>query len=377
MDWFDRLQDLQNILGVNAEPMRTWDTAGITAANVADEHLSQRWWSHRIHKQRFKILEAASSLRDRGRLSLQRMPHTTAWMTVTPNVGQGRKMDGRDYRYLVKWWLGHKLVEGDHYMCPLCEEPMDPFGDHLVSCKQNLPIARHNALRDALADALKARGFTCAKEVAIGGARRPADLALPNLDRRGPLAIDLVVHHPLAPSATRTTVLDRKSLKQAEKDKIDKNEELCHGCGWLFAPMGWHTWGGVGPHGAALLARLEDEIAGDLQGWPKINTIATFRRELTFSLMGYVAKQLRGADEAIAVPQALPEAPPFQPGPVFSTTELRVWEDDTDEPLFLGPIRIRGNSVHKPHIIPDPRAPGPPPRACKSSLDPTGPSHGS
>ena len=243
---------------------------------------------------------------------------------------------------------------------------MDPFGDHLVSCKQNLPVARHNALRDALADALKSRGLSCAKEEAVGGARRPADLALPNFDRRGPLAIDLVVHHPLAPSATRATILDRSSLKQAELDKLAKSEDLCHGCGWLFAPMGWHTWGGVGPHGAALLSRIEDEIAGDLQGWPRIRAVSEFRRELSFALMAYVAKQLRGADEATVLLQTALESAPFQPCPAFSPAELGAWEGVEEEPLFLGPIRIAGFQRRGENAC-DTRAPGRP----RSSPGPT------
>ena len=146
-----------------------------------------------------------------------------------------------------------------------------------MSCEFNQPVARHNALRDALADALKEVGIGCQKEVAIGGARRPADLALPHMDRRGPLAVDIVVHHPLRASAHYGGGGDcRQSLKQAEERKRAASEDLCHGCGWLFAPMGWHTWGGVGPYASALLARIENAFAGDLQGWPRRNAIAAF-----------------------------------------------------------------------------------------------------
>ena len=164
---------------------------------------SHRNGGQRIHCQRHDLMLRGATVRDAARLRLQKMPHTTAWMAVTPNEGLGQKMDGREYRYLAKWWLGRPLFEGTNATCPCCEETMDPYGDHLVSCKFNQPVARHNALRDALADTLKDVGIACQKEVAIGGARRPADLALPNLDQRGPTAIDLVVHHPLCPSAAR------------------------------------------------------------------------------------------------------------------------------------------------------------------------------
>ena len=81
--------------------------------------------------------------------------HTTAWMSVTPNPGLGQKLDGRDYRYLIKWWLGRPLVTNGATRCPCCEGARDAFGDHLVSCKFNQPVQRHNALRDALADELQ------------------------------------------------------------------------------------------------------------------------------------------------------------------------------------------------------------------------------
>jgi hypothetical protein len=69
--------------------------------------------------------------------------------------------------------------------CPCCDQRMDLYGDHLVSCKNNQLVQRHNPLRDALADALMAAGVTVLKEVAVGGARRPADLALPSFNSRG------------------------------------------------------------------------------------------------------------------------------------------------------------------------------------------------
>ena len=122
---------------------------------------------------------------------------------------------------------------------PCCEGPLDVIGYHLVTCKLNQPVQCHNALCDALADGLRNVGVACLKEVAIGGARRPADLGLPNLDSRGPTAVDLVVHHALGPSEVRSRDDVRMSVKQAEEAKIRESLDLCTGNGWLFAPMGW------------------------------------------------------------------------------------------------------------------------------------------
>ena len=143
----------------------------------------------------------------------------------------------------------------------------------MVSCNLNQLQQRHNALRDALTEGLKSHGIQANREVAIGGARRPADIALPNFDSRGPLAVDLVVHHPLGLSQNWAAEPVRTSLRTAEENKLRESEDLCHGNGWLFSPMGWHPWAGVGPYGAALRARREKEIAGDLQGWPRRHLI--------------------------------------------------------------------------------------------------------
>ena len=90
-------------------------------------------------------------------------------VVVTPNEGLGLKLEGRDYRTLMKWWLGKPLVTPDRRLCPCCQGQMDMFGDHLVSCKLNQPQKRHNLLRDALADCLRQHKISVQKEVAIGG----------------------------------------------------------------------------------------------------------------------------------------------------------------------------------------------------------------
>jgi len=285
------------------------------------------------------------SLRDRARFSLQRMHGTTSWLTVIPNAGLGHKLEGRDFRFLLKWWLGRPLVPPTVNLCPCCEHQMDPFGDHLVSCSLNQPSQRHNALRDALADALGSFGIAVQKEVAIGGARRPADLALPSFDARGPLAVDLVVHHPLSLSENRSSKDVKASLRGAEDHKVRDSEALCAANGWLFAPMGWHPWAGVGPRGWALQQRLEKQIAGDLQGWPKRRCIQAFRASLTFALMRHVARQLRAAEDALPTEeQGRINPTPFKGGAVFSDNELASWDKDIleEEALFVGAIRIQG-----------------------------------
>ena len=105
--------------------------------------------------------------------------------------------------------------------------------------------------------------------------------------------------------------------------------------------MGWHLWAGVGPYGSAIRARLEKEIAGDLQGWPKRNAIQQFRANLTFTLMSFVARQLRAAEDALPdLPGLNDPNPPFKGGDIFTPNDLKNW--DVEEEPFVGPIRFRG-----------------------------------
>ena len=195
----------------------------------------------------------------------------------------------------------------------------------------NQPVQRHNAFRDALHDVLADHGLAVRKEVTIGNAhRRPADIALLNLDAHGPTAVDLVVHHPLAPSASLTGD-PLGSLRAAEEDKTRHSEPLCHAEGWLFTAMGWHPWGGVGPRGSAFLRRVEKLVTAGLRDWRLLQAVKTLRGRLSFALMAFIAKQLSASAEALsgdASPET-PDAPPL--GPLFSTQELASWDAESDQ----------------------------------------------
>ena len=106
-----------------------------------------------------------------------------------------------------------------------------------------------------------------------------------------------------------------KPVADAEKAKIQESESLCHSHGWLFNPLGWHPWGGVGPHGAAFLTRVENSVFADLRGWPRRTAVLRFRSQLVFQLMKFVASQLR------AIEDIAPVEPEFDPSSYFPRQE--------------------------------------------------------
>ena len=94
------------------------------------------------------------------------------------------------------------------------------------------------------------------------------------------------------------------------------SNDLCNGNGWLFCPMGWHTWAGAGPQANALLSRLEKQIAGDLQGWPRVSCLREFRAALTFPLVKFIARQLRASEDAMPMEGVEEQSgPPWRGGP--------------------------------------------------------------
>ena len=185
---------------------------------------------------------------------------------------------------------------------------MDAFGDHLVSCKKNKLTQRHHAVRDALASSLKGHGIGCRVEVAIAGRQRPADLALDHFDPKGPLAVDIHVNHPLAPGLPRALDSTAGTLSQKDADKVTKYGSMCESAGWLFTPLGFHPWGGLAPLGCALLNRLLKQVVGDCQGWLRQHKIQSFRHDVSFSLMKFVAQQLLPI-VAVVPEHALPLVP--------------------------------------------------------------------
>ena len=148
---------------------------------------------------------------------------------------------------LMKWWLGCPLFPAHtHPQCPLCGDSMDSFGDHLLCCKKSGFLQRHSAIVRHLWHMSTAAGFRAETEVAIGGNTRPADLLLPHWKGGGPLAIDVTVVHPLAPSIPLQTVkTGREALDRAEKDKDDKHGEVCTQSNIPFTPFVLSTFGAL------------------------------------------------------------------------------------------------------------------------------------
>ena len=122
-----------------------------------------------------------------------------AWLTAFPSSALRLSFSPMEFRRLLKWWLGLPQSSNPSIpsQCNFCQQPMDIFGDHSVSCNAISCVPRHNLVAQALASAASTAGITIDREVAVAGKERPADLLLKGLASSLLVAVDVTVVHPL------------------------------------------------------------------------------------------------------------------------------------------------------------------------------------
>jgi len=150
---------------------------------------------------------AASDPRETQRLSRLDSPHANAWLSARPSTMDGTDcvLPPRNYRISVARLLGQPVSSS--VPCPLCEQIIDPLGDHSLCCKKSGDrITRHNRLRN-LVFKLADTGLLAPEMEKLGilgvtdkTRRRPGDVSVKNWSLRRGLAIDVAVICPVAPS---------------------------------------------------------------------------------------------------------------------------------------------------------------------------------
>ena len=202
-DLISTIGTLREQLGPNFEPLAAWHANPSQLASATIDHASQHWWAEQVAMEQRSRLCQSGTARDMARLRSQDGPVANGWMSVLPSKALRTDIPDVDFRMLLRWWLGLPLLPTGCTLpgCPLCEEPVDPFGDHFVCCSKNGLTRRHNALRDAIFDVLMQSAIPAAKEVTSRNRRRPADILLVAWERGRDVAVDLTVTHPLSLSA--------------------------------------------------------------------------------------------------------------------------------------------------------------------------------
>ena len=89
---------------------------------------------------------------------------------------------------------------GENFLCSLCWDFCDPFGDHAVTCVKTGLWSRHNNVAETIALQASLGGLSVESEVAIKGKERPADLLIKPWKTMHPAAVDVTIVHPLTNS---------------------------------------------------------------------------------------------------------------------------------------------------------------------------------
>ena len=351
-------------------PLPKWLEANVISA-IEPEHCSQRWWALRQGAALVSALKSSLNERDRARFALQSQPHAGQWMSPPAGCGPYHAYSPREYRLLLRWWLGSSILPDawSGSPCPFCQTAMDPKGDHLVSCHRNGLTERHHRLRDSLYDLLHSKGIPVLKEQLLPGSNsqeRPADIYLPQFDAAGPLYVDCFIEHPLSLSRSRLPATALQQVGRHEKEKIDRYQQTCTRNGASFCPWGMSTWGGYGPKGGALVFKLIRHIVGDLQGQKRSLQICKCRYSISTAVMVGIAAQLsRGVDWATPPPAAMsPSAPaptPHLPHPLLHHPHpFSVVDSVTDPDCPYSSLSVDSLSTCSPSPIPLlPLAPSP------------------
>jgi len=171
------------------------------------------------------------------------LPEAKRWLSCPPRPALGVHIRDADFILWLKFYCGVPIFEHG-VKCPRygCNSPVDPFGDHGLSCKhaswsRNAPILRrHDVLVRLLAGLLhRANRAPSVEPFTLGPRQRPDIRALGT--RRARDYLDLVISHPLScneritrnitqPGSTVGSAVCKKHTKYADFIAADGDAEL-------------------------------------------------------------------------------------------------------------------------------------------------------
>ena len=203
-----------------------------------------------------------------------------SWIHAVPAKALGTHVDPTLYPTMVKRWLRIPLFDREFH-CPLCDEVVDRFGDHCLTCALGGDrTKRHNRLRNEVFHLCNSAGLNPELERPglleprpLDGAaqdsgadrdpnqrRRPADVFLPRRCRGLPAALDLAFTSGLRGDMVHRTAEDGSTATkwyEAYKRSYLNTETTCQENGIAFIPIICEAdGGGWGPAAQAVWSEL-------------------------------------------------------------------------------------------------------------------------
>ena len=179
-------------------------------------------WSHRSHGKKLQKQDLQKQ---------NSSQQNVYWLSAILSRALGLEISPAIYRILLRWWLGIPLAfptesHDGSVDCPFCGDASDPFGDHALCCHKAEFYTRHQAIVKCLTAFVAAAGLRVANEVQIDGRERPADIFVNHWTTTDPVAVDVTVSHPLAPSLGLNLRMAKELAAAKEQQKIAKYARL-------------------------------------------------------------------------------------------------------------------------------------------------------
>ena len=161
-------------------------------------------------------------------LNLTNSSGAGSWLNAVPSNSLGTHVDPLLYQTMLQRWL-RVPIHDSAFHCPFCDEMVDRYGDHCLTCACGGDRTKHhNLLRNEIFHFANSSGLNPELERPgilqsrpLAGARqengdqrdanvnsRPADVYLPRWRRGTPAALDFAVTSGLLPSIVSRSAED-------------------------------------------------------------------------------------------------------------------------------------------------------------------------
>jgi hypothetical protein len=320
------------------ESQRTAHETWVPRPDQPQQYLPQKVASYNFDASMHAYLvDQAPNDREAQRLRRSAQPHASGFITAVPSSEDGYDtiLKPRPFRIAVLYRLGLAVIP-EPIPCPLCEQPINTFGDHATCCaKSGDLIVRHNTVRNAinriaehgmLAPVLEKKGI-----LGPTSGRRPGDVSIPIWSEGKGLAIDVAVTSSLALSNVR---LPEPCEEYAVSQKHKKYDRSFEGTQYEFCAMVFETLGAINEEGQDVLRSLFRYAAKRLglefssycaRAWARLS--CTLQRSVAQSILSRIdGREFR---EPPAQPFKITTPTSFTPTPFTHTTPTTVTTTST------------------------------------------------
>ena len=115
-----------------------------------DTYPRQQLLSHAIDQQTMRHIREGkkNDIHFQAHLNLTTASGAGAWLHTVPSRALGTQVDTQLFRTMILRWLRAPIFDSEFH-CPYCDEVIDRFGDHCLSCACGGDrTKRHNLIRN-------------------------------------------------------------------------------------------------------------------------------------------------------------------------------------------------------------------------------------